>query len=378
MKICQIIADERDVWRKYDFRQPYFGPAPTALLEGFKAFPEIEVHVISCSRASSLVPDKLADNIFYHQVSVSGGYRRSLFIEPIRQVRGMIRDIRPDLVHGQGNEDYQGLCAVFSGHPNCITIHGNMREVAKKLGYRPFPHMTIAALFETLALLKTDAVFCNSVYTEQCVGLLNKHKPRVFNAVRPQFFDQKWISKGRQTMLCIGHIIPYKNQLGLIDALDGLTENQKFNLVFAGNCRPENDYGRRFLDAVSRRGWCEYAGRLEMNELQAMLCRSAGVIHPTLEESFGLAVAESQAAGVPVAASAVGGIPDLIEHGKTGLLFNPHDPEDVRQKVTQLLNRDSSEKLARNARAFAEAEYRPEVIARKHIEFYNEFLRMHS
>lgn len=375
MKICQIIADDRDARSAYHYSEPFFGPAPAALLEGFSCLgSEAEVHVVACVRRELPAPQKLADNILYHQVIIPGGYRRTFFIKAIQRVREKIRIINPDLIHGQGTEDYQGVCAVFSGYPNCITIHGNMRAVARQMGYRPFPYMHLAAIFEALALKKTDAVFCNSSYTDQCVGRLNRNKPRIFNAVRSQFFEVKGVLEKERTLLCIGHILPYKNQIALIYALDKMPGIENVKLLFAGHCCPDDDYGRQFLEEVSARSWCEYAGRLELSALQELLGRCAGVVHPTLEDSFGLAVAEAQAAGVPVAASAIGGIPDLIAHGKTGLLFNPRDPEDIRQKVMNLLDPTISEKLAQNARAFAEAKYRPEVIARKHIEFYRHFL----
>ena len=376
LKIVQIIPDDRDVRRQYDLELPFFGPAPTALLEGFVCLgSEVETHVVACVRRELPVPQKLAGNIWYHQVLVPGGYRRTVFVDAVHKVNAQIRQINPDVVHGQGTEEYPGLCAAFSGYLNCITIHGNMRAVARKLGYRPFPHMHLAAIFEALALKKTDAVFCNSSYTDQCVGRLNRNKLRIFNAVRSQFFDVKGALEKERTLLCIGHILPYKNQIALIHALDKMPGIENVKLLFAGHCCPEDDYGHKFLEEVSARNWCEYAGRLELPALQELLGRCAGVVHPTLEDSFGLAVAEAQAAGVPVAASAIGGIPDLIAQGKTGLLFNPRDPEDIRQKVMNLLDPTISGKLAQNARAFAAAEYRPAVIARKHLEFYRYFLK---
>jgi glycosyltransferase involved in cell wall biosynthesis len=383
MRIVLIIADDRDAKNDVCADEPVFGPAPAALLEGFRAAPEADVHVVSCVRRPLRAPDKLAGYIFYHQVPVSRGYRRTFFVEAIQKVRAVIREIDPDVVHGQGTEDYQGVCAAFSGCPNCITIHGNMRAVARKLNYQPFPAMTITALAESAALRKTGAVICNSLYTERCVGRLNENKVRIPNAVRSSFFDlaERRTARNSQltahslpTLLCIGDILSYKNQIGLIEALDHFPNIGTFKLLFAGSCR-DDGYGRKFLEAVSSRSWCEYAGRLELDELQKLLSCCAGVIHPTLEDSFGLAVAEAQAAGVPVAASAVGGIPDLIKHGETGLLFNPHDPEDIRRQVMQLLDRTVAEKLAQKARIFAEAEYRPGKIAGKHIRLYEGLLQ---
>ena len=373
LKVVQIIPDERDVWG-CDEPVPRFGPAPTALLEGFSAFPdEIEVHVVSCIRSKLPAPRALGDNIFYHAVPVCGGYRRTLFAEAARKVREKIQQIDPDVVHGQGTEMYAGVCAAFSGVLNCITIHGNMRAVARRLKYRPFPQMGITALAESVALRKTDAVICNSSYTEQCVGRLNKNKVRIPNAVRSSFFElrsKKTEESAKPILLCIGDILPYKNQVGLIDALDLFPDIGNIRLVFAGRCDHESTYGRGFRQAVEDRAWCEYAGALSLKDLQEILSDCAGVIHPTLEESFGLAVAEAQAAGVPVAASSVGGLPNLICEGATGWLFDPKSSEEICRAVSLLIDAQVAVSVSRAASEFARREYLPERIAEQHLRMY--------
>ena len=375
MKIVQIIPDDRDAFSRYDVEIPFFGPAPTALLEGFERLGDsVEVHVVSCVRHPLSAPEKVADNIFYHQVFIPGGYRRTLFIDAVRKVRRKIHEINPDIVHGQGTEDYPAVSAAFSGFPNLITIHGNMRAVAKKLRYRPFRYLAITLAGEVTALHKTDAVICSSDYTARCVGNLNQSKIRIPNAVRTPFFDLSWEPADPPRLLCVGHILSYKNQIGLIQALDGFAEKMGVRLVFAGKCQPMDAYQKLFLKMVSERAWCEYAGALDRTHLQQLLCTCAGVVHPTLEDNSPLAVAEAQAIGIPVAASAIGGVPDLIQHGETGLLFDPQDPESIREQVRILLDKATASRIASQAKQFARQKYYPESVARQHIECYQRIL----
>ena len=65
-------------------------------------------------------------------------------------------------------------------------------------------------------------------------------------------------------------------------------------------------------------------------------------------EAFGLTVVEAMAAGVPVVASAVGGIPELVDEGVTGLLVPPADPEALATAVERLL-RDPAARAAMGA-----------------------------
>ena len=115
MKIALLITDNRDPFRKYEKEIPWFGTAPTALLEGFAKLPDIEVHVISCTQRPMKSPAKLAENIFFHSLLVPKlGWLRTGYQGCIRAVRRKLGEIQPDIVHGQGTERDQGISAVLS------------------------------------------------------------------------------------------------------------------------------------------------------------------------------------------------------------------------------------------------------------------------
>ena len=78
---------------------------------------------------------------------------------------------------------------------------------------------------------------------------------------------------------------------------------------------------------------------------------------------------------MPVAASRIGGIPDLIEHEVNGLLFNPADPSDLSDAVERLCESPSlRQRLSAAAKARAEERHRPAAVARRHMEIYEELL----
>lgn len=73
-------------------------------------------------------------------------------------------------------------------------------------------------------------------------------------------------------------------------------------------------------------------------------------------------VLEAFALGKPVVGSRIGGIPELVMDGKTGLLFNASSPEDLREKIKALLiKNDTIKTLGKNAREFVEEGFNPEV-----------------
>jgi len=88
-----------------------------------------------------------------------------------------------------------------------------------------------------------------------------------------------------------------------------------------------------------------------------------------------MVVLEAMAAGVPVIAANIGGVPDLIEDGKTGLLCDPHKAASMSGAVEKLLAQPQlARTLATTANRSAQERFHPAVIARRHLEIYREVL----
>jgi glycogen synthase len=379
MKIAILTTDNREPHREYDKPQPWFGTAPEALLQGFAQLPEAEVHVISCTQqpmASS--PEKLAKNIFFHSLHVQKiGWLRTLYQGCVRATKKKLREIRPDIVHGQGTERDCALSAVFSGFPNVLTIHGNMRLVAKVNGSPPFSFWWNAARLETFTIPRSQGVVCITNYTREAVTSLAKKTWVVPNAVDASFFDvRSEIHPDRPPLiLCVGAISRRKNQNAFIHALDPLATPKKIRLAFLGAALRDDPYVREFFELLRTRPWCEHHGFVDREKLKSWLRESALLALPSLEDNCPMTVLEAAAAGVPVVAANVGGVPDLIADGKTGWLCDPLDAASMGGAVGKILSQpESARALAAAANRSAQARFYPTVIARRHLEIYREVL----
>lgn len=379
MKVAILTTDNREPFREYHKATPWFGTAPEALLQGFAQWPEAEIHVITCTQkpmASS--PEKLADNIWFHSLHVPKiGWGRTFFQGCIRAERKKLREIKPDIVHGQGTEREAALCAVFSGFPNVLTIHGNMRLVAKIDGTF---YSKIAARLEAFALPRSDGIICITNYTRDAVADPAKKTWVIPNAVDASFFDLRPDnSLEPPIILCVGAIGVRKNQNAFIRALEPLAAKKKFKIIFVGAASKQNAYGRDFFELLRSRPWCEHIGFIGREELKSHLRRASLLALPSLEDNCPMVVLEAMAAGVPVAAAEVGGVPDLVAGGKTGLLFNPLDASSMRNAVEKMLAQpDMANVLATDAKKQARERFHPKVVARRHLEIYREVLNTRS
>lgn len=77
--------------------------------------------------------------------------------------------------------------------------------------------------------------------------------------------------------------------------------------------------------------------RLPQEQFARWLQAADLCVRVTREESFGIVVAEAMACGTPVVSSAVGGIPEIVQHGRYGLLAPPQDAAALAESVIQLL-----------------------------------------
>lgn len=378
LRIAILTTDKRDHDRDYANPLPCFGTAPEALLQGFARLPEVEVHIVSCVHQPVNAPEKIAPNIFYHSLPVPKlGWMRSLYLGCSRAVKRKLQELRPDLVHGQGTELDCALNAVRSGFPNVLTIHGNMRLIARVNRVRPLSFHWLAARLEASVLPRTNGVVCITNYTRRAVADLARQTWVLPNAVDESFFDLRPVPDPAAPPigLCVGAVCLRKNQNAFIRSLDALTAKKNFKLVFLGEV-DAGDYGREFLQLVAARPWCEHAGFAGRARLKQYFQSAAFLALPTLEDNCPMVVLEAMAAGVPVLASNVGGVPDLIQPDVTGLFCDPAHPESFDAGVRRLLaDPGFAGRLAVAARAAAEQRYHPQVIAKRHVEIYREVLR---
>jgi glycosyltransferase involved in cell wall biosynthesis len=376
MKVAFLVIDNRESHRRYELPEPYFHPAHQALLVGFQSFPELEVHVVSCVQRPVESPAKLASNIWFHALQVPKiGWLRTGYQGCIRAVRRKLHELQPDLVHGQGTERDCALSAVLSGFPNVLTVHGNMRIIAKVMQATPWSFHGITAVLERLSLPRTDGVVCITRYTQQAVAQLARKTWLIPNAVHPAFFQTQNTPVDPPTFLCVAYISPRKNQLFLLDSLEELARDFEFRVVFVGRGGEDGHYTARFLQRIESTPWAEYQGSMDRGGLIKLLQKAKALILPSIEDNCPMVILEAAAAGVPALGAAVGGIPELIQNGRTGFLFPPNDAAAFRELIRKILARETIlQEAAARAQAEARGRFSPRSIAEQHIGVYNDVL----
>jgi glycosyltransferase involved in cell wall biosynthesis len=96
---------------------------------------------------------------------------------------------------------------------------------------------------------------------------------------------------------------------------------------------------------------------------------------PSRRESFGLVLAEAMAAGLPVIATQVGAIPEVVKDGETGILVPPEDPSALANAVSDLLDHPRVMKdMGTRGRERAEKHFTWDKVAQRVVRTYHQIL----
>ena len=331
-----------------------------------------------------------------HEMDKKGGNLLSL---PL--LWSLLREPQVDLLHAHTGKRLGGIvrtAARLRGIPYVITLHGGhydipvgqmqqmLAPIRKSLEWgKPFG----ALLGSRRVLQDAAAVLCvgENEYRAARAALPDQRIELLPNGVDSEFFSagdgdrfrQRYdIPAGRRIILCVSRIDYQKNQLALVKALPDILQQQPdAQLVLVGPVTIES-YQRKLLQRIERLG---LQGRVNLIPgLTADDPLLRGAYHaaevfclPSLHEPFGIVVLEAWAAGLPVVAARVGGIPSFTRHGEDVLQADPGQPASLARQLLELMGHPQLAcRLAENGRNRARRDYDWRVISRQLATLYRD------
>jgi glycosyltransferase involved in cell wall biosynthesis len=148
----------------------------------------------------------------------------------------------------------------------------------------------------------------------------------------------------------------------LIHAFGRVVEEEpgaQLNIVGAGPLRS------RLEQEVVSSGLSEkvyFLGALPQTEVRGHLHRARLLVLPSLSEGLGRVLIEAMASRLPVVASEVGGVPDLVRDGTTGFLVPPADDEALAERILWILkNEEAARRMGEEGRRFVEENFTSEL-----------------
>ncbi|PWR71772.1 GT4 family glycosyltransferase PelF [Methanospirillum stamsii] len=157
-----------------------------------------------------------------------------------------------------------------------------------------------------------------------------------FHAISPY----SMLEKDKINIIFIGRLHPVKGIQYLIKAIKQVHEKiPQVRLVLIG----EGEQRKSLEDLVERLGIEDcviFFGSIPNNRIPDILNRADIFTLSSLSEGFPTVILEAMACGIPIVASRVGGIPDIMQNGVNGYLVEPKNPDDIAKKILDLLQHD--------------------------------------
>jgi len=185
----------------------------------------------------------------------------------------------------------------------------------------------------------------------------------IFNFQKEEF-RQKFGFGSEDTVLVTASRLVEKNAVGdIIEALTFLPENVKLLIIGTGHL------GRSLKLQVAScklEERVKFLGFIAHENLPPYLWASDIFVRPSLSEGMGNSFIEAMASGIPVIATPVGGIPDFLRDGETGLFCQVGNPKSIAQKVGKLMKDSESRKyIVDNASQMVAEKYDWSLIAKR-------------
>jgi glycosyltransferase involved in cell wall biosynthesis len=175
-------------------------------------------------------------------------------------------------------------------------------------------------------------------------------------------------SRQREALLYVGRLTREKGVDTLLGAVAALPDSVTLDVVGDGAERQDLERLAGELGVAHRVRW---HGTRPQHALVDYYRSAAALIVPSADESVGHAAVEAAICETPVIAFESGGLPEVVQHDRTGLLVRVRSAEALAKAVGQLFSRDDRGlALGQAGRLHALATFAPESVARRYIEVY--------
>lgn len=307
-----------------------------------------DVHVVSFRPAE-------IEGATVHFVAGLEWLGKARYLLRIARVRRLVRDLRPDLLHALHLTSYGFLAAFCDVHPKLVSVWGT--DVLEAPGLSPFHRFVTRH-----ALRRADHITATGLrLAEATARYAPAGKPVT---VVPYGVDLRVFQprpKEPRDEVVIGAVARLSKEKGLHYLLEAFAlmagRHPRAQLVLAGDGRER----QRLEGLAARLGVGErvrFLGEVPHEQVPTVLGELDVFAMPSTWEGFGVAALEAEAMEVPVVASNVHGIPDVVLDGETGLLVPPRDPRALASALERLASdADLRRRLGRAARAFVAEHY---------------------
>lgn len=297
-----------------------------------------ETLIVTNRHSRRLPPDEVVDGTAVRRFFFTSGLPRptpaQLLKYPVRLaaapaaftgLKQTIREFRPEVVnlHFVGHPTAYLLAALRgSAVPLVVSLHGE--DVETDLVQSPVRRRLFAAIATRAACVTSNSQFLLDLAARRCPGLSEKGVV-VGNGSHPLPPPDPGADRP-QHVLCVCRLVPKKGVDVLLRAFARLEHDAAgARLVIAGD-GPEMPVLLSLVRSLGLAQAVTFTGSVDRQALSNLMAGASVFCLPSRKEPFGIVLLEALSFGLPIVATAVGGVPEVLEGGALGYLVPPDDP----------------------------------------------------
>jgi len=267
------------------------------------------------------------------------------------------------------------LSKQFVNRPVATYICGTEMAVATKIG---FLRSLVSSIFKHNDVIFTESLKHGPTSAEAAIQLgAPPEKIEILSfGVDLEVFHPVPIRKGlKKVIMYAGNLILEKGLVYLIEASKKVIEKHPDSeFILIGKGRDEK-YLMKYVERQGVKDYFKFLGALPNTELPEYYSLADIFVLPTLFQAVPMGVREAQACGVCVVASDIGGVPEVIKDGKTGLLVKAGDSTSLSTAIIRLIEDEKlRRRLAANGKRYIEKYHSREAKVKILIKIYERLI----
>jgi glycosyltransferase involved in cell wall biosynthesis len=259
------------------------------------------------------------------------------------------------------------------GLPLVVTLHtSHFLKLARKPAWRPVLRRIVRSADWLLAASAEIRDTALDLYPHRrAEALTNGVDTSLFAPGAPVAAAAR--TDGRPLVIVPRRLFAKNGVEHFIRALPLVRQDLEIHALLVGD-GPERGRLQALAGELGVAGMVTFLGTRPNDEMPGLLAGADAAVLPSLMEATSVAALEAMSCGVPVAASRVGGLPEIVDES-VGTLFEPADPPSLARALLALLRDPGRQARGRAARERVVANWSVERLARRHIEIYETLLR---
>jgi len=293
----------------------------------------------------------------------------------LKSISAVIDQVSPDVVHSHllDSNAYSALACWRNSIPHVCTEHGDVS--LKKT--------TVSRIKYGIISLCSRCIICVSEAVRTCASRVIQDKGKlktIYNGIHA--FEKNCSSFRREFDIpaaavligTVGNLYPVKGHTYLIRAFAELCfSNPLTYLVLVGRGVEEDALRQQVAELKIPSDRVIFTGF--RNDIENVMNAFDLYVQPSLSEGHPIAVLEAMSLGIPVIATSVGGIPEIIGQNRYGTMVNPQSWEDIYARIQEYLDHpDTFKEKARAAQSHTCDVYSIDKMAVNYIEAYQQAL----